>query len=105
MAKGIKIAIGSSSKNTPIILKQLGLADMFDAVSDGNTITRSKPDPEVFVKAAQHLGIPCTDCAIVEDADAGILAGKQAGMLTFAVGNAKGSDHHLDSMTDLLNYL
>ena len=81
-SKGIKIAIGSSSKNTPIILKQIGLDNYFDAVSDGNNISKSKPDPEVFVKAADMLGIPYDECLVVEDADAGIEAGKNAGMTT-----------------------
>lgn len=103
--KGIKIAIGSSSKNTPIILKQIGLSDYFDAVSDGNNISKSKPDPEVFVKAAEFLGMQNSDCAIVEDADAGIEAGKAAGMTTFAVGNAKGGDYKLETMKDLLKYV
>ena len=104
-AKGIKIAIGSSSKNTPIILKQIGLSDYFDAVSDGNNISNSKPDPEVFLKAADFLGMPYKNCAIVEDADAGIIAGKAAGMVTFAVGNAKGGDVTLSNMKELLNNL
>lgn len=104
-AKGIKIAIGSSSKNTPIILKQIGLSDYFDAVSDGNNIQNSKPDPEVFLKAAEFLGMPNTDCAIVEDADAGIEAGKRAGMVTFAVGSATGGDFKLSNMKELLEHI
>lgn len=90
--KGIKIAIGSSSKNTPIILKQIGLDGYFDAVSDGNNISRSKPDPEVFIKAAEMLGISPDYCMIVEDADSGIEAGKRAGMATLSVNGAKGAD-------------
>lgn len=78
-ANGIKVAIGSSSKNTPIILKQIGLDTYFDAVSDGNNISKSKPDPEVFIKAADMLGIPYDECMIVEDADAGVEAGKKSG--------------------------
>ena len=104
-AKGIKIAIGSSSKNTPIILKQIGLSDYFDAVSDGNNITKSKPDPEVFLKAADFLNMPYENCAIVEDADSGIAAGKAAGMFTFAVGSAKDGDQKLTTMKDLLQYV
>lgn len=95
---GIKIAIGSSSKNTPIILKQIGLDGYFDAVSDGNYITHSKPDPEVFLKAAEMLNIPPEDCMIVEDADAGIEAGKRAGMKTLAVQGAKGADFSAESL-------
>ena len=95
---GIKIAIGSSSKNTPLILKQIGLSDYFDAVSDGNNIRRSKPDPEVFFKAAEMLNVPSGACLIVDDADAGILAGKNAGMKTLAVLSAVGGDWHSDSL-------
>lgn len=98
--KGIKLAIGSSSKNTPIILKQIGLDNYFDAVSDGNNIKNSKPDPEVFVKAAQMLNIAPENCMIVEDADAGIEAGKGGGMLTLAVGSAKGGDYTLKDLSD-----
>ena len=54
--RGVKVAIGSSSKNTPIILRQIGLENAFDAVADGNAITHSKPDPEVFVLAARLFG-------------------------------------------------
>lgn len=96
---GIKIAIGSSSKNTPIILKQIGLDKYFDAVSDGNNITNSKPDPEVFLKAAEMLNIEPKNCMIVEDADAGIEAGKRAGMTTLAVGGAKGGDYTVKDLS------
>ena len=97
---GIKIAIGSSSKNTPIILKQIGLDKYFDAVSDGNNITHSKPDPEVFLKAAEMLGIAPEDCMIVEDADAGIEAGKRADMKTLAVQGANGADFKAKNLAE-----
>lgn len=97
-ASGIKIAIGSSSKNTPIILKQIGLDTFFDAVSDGNNISKSKPDPEVFLKAADMLGVRYEACMVVEDADAGIEAGNAAGMKTLAVNKAKGADYHYQSL-------
>ncbi len=98
-ANGIKVAIGSSSKNTPVILKQIGLSDYFDAVSDGNNITNSKPDPEVFLKAADMLDIPYGECMIVEDADAGIEAGKRAGMKTVSVHGAKGADIEIEDLS------
>lgn len=103
----IKVAIGSSSKNTPVILKQIGLESFFDAVSDGNNIAHSKPDPEVFVKAAEMLGITAEECMIVEDADAGIEAGKCAGMKTLAVQGAKGADFSVKDLAecDILSYL
>lgn len=97
---GIKIAIGSSSKNTPVILKQIGLDNYFDAVSDGNNITNSKPDPEVFLKAADMLCIPYSECMIVEDADAGIEAGKRAGMKTVSVHGAKGADEEINDLSE-----
>ena len=107
-AKGIKVAIGSSSKNPPDILKYIGLDNYFDAVSDGNNITKSKPDPEVFLKAADMLGVPYEKCLVVEDADSGIEAGKRAGMYTLAVNNAKGADYSLADLsagkiTDYIN--
>ena len=85
---GVKIAIGSSSKNTPVILKQIGLDKTFDAVSDGNNITNSKPDPEVFLIAAEWLGLQPEVCLVVEDAEAGITAALAANMKTLAVGSA-----------------
>jgi beta-phosphoglucomutase len=85
---GIKVAIGSSSKNTPFILKKIGLAETFDAVSDGNQIKRSKPDPEVFLLAAVKMKISPDQCLVVEDADAGVEAAINAGMKCLAVGSA-----------------
>lgn len=103
--RGYKLAIGSSSKNAPFILQQLGLGGYFDAISDGNNITRSKPDPEVFVKAAQMLCIPCEECLVVEDAVAGAIAGKAGGMKVACVGDAsneKAGDYNLTSFVQLL---
>lgn len=104
-ARGYKLAIGSSSKNARFILNQLGLGTFFDAVSDGTNITRSKPDPEVFVKAAQMLDVPCAQCLVVEDAVSGAAAGKAGGMKVACVGAAaeeKAGDYNLISFRDLL---
>ncbi len=104
-AKGLKLAIGSSSKNTPTILKQLGLGDYFDAVSDGNNITKSKPDPEVFVKASQFVGVPADQCLVVEDAKAGLEAAIAGGMDCAAIGDAVKSGlgtYNLTTFSDLL---
>jgi beta-phosphoglucomutase len=87
-SRGIKTAIGSSSKNSPVILERIGLLNSFDAVVDGNHIKKSKPDPEVFLKAAQALGIPAEECLVVEDADAGVEAAVAAGMKVLGVGAA-----------------
>ena len=102
-----KIAIGSSSKNTKFILERIGLNGFFDAVADGTDITHSKPDPEVFLCAASKLGLAPAECAVVEDAKAGIQAAKAGGMTALALfGDAKDcglEDYDLLSFSDLLN--
>lgn len=85
---GIKIGIGSSSKNAGPILKAIGLGTTFDVVVDGTHISKSKPDPEVFTLAGQRLGVQPRECLVVEDADAGVEAGLAAGMPVLAVGSA-----------------
>ncbi|MEE3459483.1 MAG: beta-phosphoglucomutase [Candidatus Faecousia sp.] len=106
--RGYRLAIGSSSKNTPFILRQIGLGDYFDAVSDGNNITRSKPDPEVFEKAAQMLCMEPKRCLVVEDAVSGAEAAHRGGMKAACVGDAsraKAGDYNLKSVKDLLEIL
>ena len=85
---GVKIAIGSSSKNARTILNQIGLGDTFDKISDGNNISNSKPYPEVFQKAAEMLGLKPMDCLVVEDAKAGIAAVKAGGFDCAGIGEA-----------------
>ncbi len=87
-AKDIKVAIGSSSRNSPMILKRIELADAFHATADGNDITNSKPDPEVFLLAAERLGVAPESCLVVEDAEAGVSAALAGGMACLAVGSA-----------------
>ena len=104
-AKGLKLAIGSSSKNAGFILERLGLDGYFDAVSDGNNITRSMPDPEVCVKAAQLVGEASGDCLVVEDAKAGLEAAIGGGMDCAAMGDAVASGlatYDLTEFSDLL---
>lgn len=106
--RGYLLAIGSSSKNTPFILRQLGLGEYFDAVSDGNNITRSKPDPEVFEKAAQMLWVGADRCLVVEDAVSGAEAAHRGGMKAACVGDASragAGDYNLKSVKDLLEIL
>jgi beta-phosphoglucomutase len=86
--RGIRTALGTASKNAPLILDRLGIAPWFDAVVDGNRVTKAKPDPEVFLLAAHDLGIPPTDCAVFEDAEAGLQAAKFAGMYAVGIGDA-----------------
>mgnify|MGYP000590129105 FL=1 len=104
--RGLKLAIGSSSKNTPFILGQLGLGSFFDAVSDGNNITRSKPDPEVFLKAAEMLGLEPSVCLVVEDAVSGAEAGHAGGFDVACVGDAAragSGDYNMQSVAELLD--
>lgn len=106
--QGIKIAIGSSSKNAKLILKQIGLENYFHAVSDGTNITRSKPHPEVFLKASKFLGIEPRFCLVVEDAKSGVEAAIAAGMDSAAIGDAVNyaiADYNLKKFSDLLLYL
>lgn len=105
----VKIAIGSSSKNTPTILKQIGLADAFDAIADGNDITHSKPDPEVFLLAASRLDIKPEECLVVEDAEAGVQAAIAGGMNVAAVGDAglhsQDADYRLERVDEILDLI
>ena len=91
--RGYKLAIGSSSKNTKKILKQIGLEGYFDAISDGTNITKSKPDPEVFLKAAEMVDEKPEHCLVVEDALAGIDAAYAGGFLSAGIGDAAGHAH------------
>lgn len=103
--RSYKLAIGSSSKNTRTILANTALSDAFDAVSDGTNIARSKPDPEVFLKAAAFLALAPEQCAVIEDAYAGIDAALAGGMLAVGIGDAAGyakADHKIASFEELL---
>lgn len=105
-SQGYKLAIGSSSKNAKFILEKVELLDYFDAISDGNNITKSKPDPEVFLKAAEFLNEKPENCIVVEDAYAGIDAAKAGNMRAAAIGDAtsyKKTDFVLNSFKDLLD--
>lgn len=87
---GVKLAIGSSSKNAKLILQRIGLDDFFDAVSDGTNIVHSKPHPEVFLKASDYLGILPQQCLVIEDAMAGVEAALAANMDCAVMGDALG---------------
>lgn len=106
--RGYLLAIGSSSKNTRQILNQLGLGSFFDAVADGTQITRSKPDPEVFLLAASMLGVSPENALVIEDAESGIQAALAGGFHTIGIrseGNDPKSDitiKHLRNLTEIL---
>lgn len=106
--RGYGISLGSSSKNARFILEHVQLSDAFDEISDGNNITKSKPDPEVFLKGAEFLGENPGDCLVVEDAEAGIDAAIAGGMKTAAIGDAVfcgKADYTLETFSDLLKIL
>lgn len=99
------VALGSSSKNAKYILKKVGLSDAFDKISDGTNITKSKPDPEVFLKAAEFLGVKPEECAVVEDACSGIEAAKRAGMAAVAIGDTcrcELADYRIECLKEIL---
>lgn len=85
---GYKLAIGSSSRNAKKILSKLCITDLFDVIVDGNDIINSKPDPEVFLKAAERLGLDPIECVVIEDAESGIEASIQSHMIAFGIGEA-----------------
>ncbi len=86
-SKGIKIALGSASKNAGTILERLGIPTYFDAVISGNEVNRAKPDPEVFLKGAIALGLQPEECVVFEDAEAGIAAARNGGMRCIGIGS------------------
>lgn len=93
--KGILTAVGSASKNAPLILEKTGILPLFDKISCGLDTTKSKPDPEVFLVAAHKLGLKPEECLVVEDSQAGIDAAAAGGMKSLAVGpfwNSMGGD-------------
>lgn len=84
--QGIRIALGSASKNAPLILDRIHLTHLFDEVVDGNSITEAKPNPEVFLKGAEKLKVAPENCVVFEDAIAGIEAARNAGMRCVGIG-------------------
>ncbi len=83
----IKIALGSVSKNAPLILERVGLSHVFNAIIDGSKITNSKPDPEVFLRGADELNVQPQECIVFEDAVAGIEAAKRGAMFAVGIGS------------------
>ena len=86
-SNGILIALGSASKNAPLILDRIRLTEKFDAVVDGNSVSKAKPDPEVFLKCAELLNVTPDECVVFEDAQAGIDAALNGGMKVVGVGS------------------
>lgn len=98
------IALGSASKNAGLILERIGLADAFDSVIDGNSVSNAKPDPEVFLRAANNINVDPGCCVVFEDAAAGVKAAKNAGMYCVGVGEEKnlpGADLYIKDFTTI----
>ena len=83
---GIKVGLGSVSKNARMILEKVGIINYFDVIIDGTKISRGKPDPEVFIKGAEELGMEPWECVVFEDAPAGVEAAIRAGIKTVGIG-------------------
>ena len=106
--RGYKLAVGSSSKNAPFILKQVGYFDFFDAIADGNQISNSKPDPEVFLLAAKKLNKSPDECLVVGDAEVDIQAATNGKLRCASVSYASKiglGDYQLNKLSDLLDIL
>lgn len=103
-AKDIRLALASASKNGPVIMERLGIADMFDTVVDPATLAKGKPDPEIFIKGAQQLKLKPIECVGVEDAQAGIESINAAGIFSVGVGTKemmKEADYAVTSTQEL----
>jgi len=99
--KGVKTALASASKNAPLILRNLNIASLFDAVIDGNKVSKAKPDPEIFILGARELGVSPRDCVVFEDAEAGLQAARTAGMYAVGIGKAdvlQSADYVVDGL-------
>jgi len=92
-SKGIPFSLGSASKNAKLILKSLDLLDLFDAIVDGNDVSKAKPDPEVFLIAADKISVAPEHCVVIEDAIAGVEAANAAGMMSIGIGDREHLSH------------
>jgi beta-phosphoglucomutase len=103
--EGMLIALGSASKNARLILDRLEITVLFDAIIDGNSVSQAKPDPEVFLKGAEALGLAPRECMVFEDSLAGIQAAKAGGMYAVGVGSPldlPGADRYIHALGDML---
>lgn len=103
-ADGYPMALGSASKNAPAILDKVGLLHFFDTIVDGNSVTKAKPDPEVFLVAAEQLGVNPHECIVFEDSEAGIEAANAAGMVSIGLGSPEVL-HHADYVFPDFNHI
>ncbi|VXB29977.1 beta-phosphoglucomutase [Maribacter litoralis] len=104
--KNVPIALGSASKNAKPILEKVGLLHYFDSIVDGNNVMKAKPDPEVFLIAADNLGVGPQSCVVFEDAVAGIQAANAAGMVSIGIGDSdilNEAKHNFKDFTEMDN--
>jgi beta-phosphoglucomutase len=102
--RGLKMAIGSASRNTKTVLTRLGILDAFDVIADGYSVGNGKPAPDLFLYAAERMGVAPSSCVVVEDAASGVEAGLNAKMITVGIGPAErvGAAHHrYDTTADI----
>jgi beta-phosphoglucomutase len=102
----IKIALGSASKNAPLILEKLHITSFFNALIDGNCIEKAKPDPEIFLKSAEAIHLQPKECVVFEDSEAGICAAKNGGMMAVGIGSQEiipGADLYAANLSELCN--
>jgi beta-phosphoglucomutase len=103
-ALGIKYVLGSASKNAPLILNQVNLFHRFHGIVDGNSVSRAKPDPEVFLIGAKKLNLPPENCIVFEDAIAGIEAANRANMASIGIGDKatlSEADYNFNNLTEI----
>ncbi|WP_245411518.1 beta-phosphoglucomutase [Alkalicoccus urumqiensis] len=102
-SENIPAALGSASRNAPLILKNTGITPYFEAVVDGNDVEKAKPDPQVFLLGAERMRVPPEDCVVFEDAQAGVDAGRKAGMTVIGVGSPsdlQGAHAYISSLAE-----
>jgi len=92
-AEGFSVALGSASKNAEKVLQQLNANGYFDVIGDGNSVTKSKPAPDIFLYAAEKLRLPPGNCIVFEDAEKGIDAAKAGGFHSVGIGPKERVDH------------
>lgn len=102
--QGMKIALGSSSKNAPLVLRLLNIQDLFDVVVDGTMVKNSKPDPEIFLLGATLLQLPPAACVVFEDAEAGVAAALAAGMTCVGIGSPSQLGKATQVVPNLVNF-
>lgn len=103
-ARGVRLAVASSSRNARLVCERLGLVEQLDALVDGAAVTRTKPNPALFLLAARRLGLPPSACVVVEDADSGVVAARAAGMRVVGIGPAArvgGADRVVAALAEL----